>query len=49
VGKNLVSQDKRAGIRVELWFSEGRRPVGYSDHDIFLESDRGSLVYRYKK
>ncbi len=26
VGKNLVSQDKQAGIRVELWFSEGRRP-----------------------
>jgi hypothetical protein len=26
VGKNLVSQDKRAGIRVELWFSEGRLP-----------------------
>jgi hypothetical protein len=49
VGKNLVSQDKRAGIRVELWFSEGRRPVGYSDYDVFLKSDRGSQVYRYKK
>jgi len=24
-------------------------PVGYSDYDVFLESDKGSLVYRYKK
>jgi hypothetical protein len=23
--------------------------VGYSDYDVFLESDKGSLVYRYKK
>jgi hypothetical protein len=24
-------------------------PVGYSDYDVFSESDKGSLVYRYKK
>jgi hypothetical protein len=23
--------------------------IGYSDYDVFLESDKGSLVYRYKK
>ncbi len=23
--------------------------VGYSDYDVFLESDKGSVVYRYKK
>jgi hypothetical protein len=42
VGKNLVSQDKREGIRVELWFSEGR-------HGRMNHKDSGPYISAFLK
>ncbi len=36
-------------FKIQLWYMHGMCTVGYSDYDVFLESDKGSLVYRYKK